>query len=350
MLTIGSLFSGVGGLELGLEWAGLGPVLWQVEASEFCRGELAKLWPNVERYKDVREFSAPVAVDLVCGGFPCQDVSSAGKGTGLAGERSGLWHEFARILAEARPTWVIVENVASGAKRWVNPVRADLGRIGYKTLPVPLSAADVGAPHLRRRIFIVGRDSDSDSESAQPGDAAQVAGLSGAARDAHGITGDEGGRGTAHPGVGHGSEPGSPRDADRPEATPHADSSAVRLQQQRGSGRRARGIRDEEAPQPGHPGKDAADGNGARLQGTLTIPRPIAWKVAAGGPWATDTVPEPAIRRVADGVPDRVAARRRNLELKALGNAVVPQCAEVIGWMIRELNGGASVAWQSGAE
>src|SRR6185436_8967518 len=104
-LTIGSLFAGIGGLELGLEMAGLGPVVWQVETDAACRDVLAMHWPKAERFHDVRavDASALAPVDIVCGGFPCQDLSHAGKGKGLAGERSGLWFEFERIVQELGP-------------------------------------------------------------------------------------------------------------------------------------------------------------------------------------------------------------------------------------------------------
>jgi DNA (cytosine-5)-methyltransferase 1 len=156
-MRIGSLFSGIGGLELGLEWAGLGETAWQVEKSDFCRHILRRHWPGVARFEDVRDVGAHnlAPVDLICGGFPCQDVSSAGKGAGLAGERSGLWYQFARIVGELRPAWVVVENVASGASRWVDAVVRGLGQLGYETLPLPVSAEDVGAPHRRARIFLV---------------------------------------------------------------------------------------------------------------------------------------------------------------------------------------------------
>ncbi len=171
-MRIGSLFSGIGGLELGLEWAGVGHTAWQVEQSEFCRSVLAKHWPDAERFDDVCTVGAAPwkhrlpPVELICGGFPCQDVSSAGKGAGLAGERSGLWREFARIITELRPRWVVVENVASGARRWVDTVVSDLGERGYEALPIPLSARDVGAPHIRARIFVVARLS-ADAEREQ---------------------------------------------------------------------------------------------------------------------------------------------------------------------------------------
>jgi DNA (cytosine-5)-methyltransferase 1 len=111
-MNIGSLFAGIGGLELGLERAGLGPTLWQVEKDPFCRSVLERHWPDAERYDDVTTVDpAELApVDLICGGFPCADISLAGKGLGLAGAQSGLWWEFARIVRGAMPRWVVVEN------------------------------------------------------------------------------------------------------------------------------------------------------------------------------------------------------------------------------------------------
>lgn len=166
MITIGSLFSGIGGLELGLEWAGLGPVIWQCEIDPFCRDVLAKHWPHATRYEDVRGFTPPYA-EIVCGGFPCQDVSSANtKAKGLQGERSGLWREFRRIVEAIAPKIVVVENVASGARRWLPHVRRDLHMLGYRTRAFALSAADVGAPFLRRRVFVVAR-SDGEGQLAR---------------------------------------------------------------------------------------------------------------------------------------------------------------------------------------
>jgi len=165
-MRIGSLFSGIGGLELGLERAGLGHTVWQVEQDAYCRAVLAKHWPNAERFDDVRTVGAAVlsAVDLICGGFPCQDVSSAGKRAGLAGVRSGLWFEFYRVVREMRPNWVVVENVASGAHAWVDEVVVGLEQLGYECLPVPLAAADVGAPHGRARVFVVAAHADAKGE------------------------------------------------------------------------------------------------------------------------------------------------------------------------------------------
>ncbi len=155
MLTIGSLFTGIGGIDLGLEWAGLGPVVWQCERDPYCREVLARHWPGVPIHEDVERLPSLPYVDLVCGGFPCQDVSSAGKGAGLEGARSGLWYAFAGVVSRVRPRFVVVENVASGAKRWLPQVRRSLHVLGYDSTAFALSAQDVGAPHRRKRIFVV---------------------------------------------------------------------------------------------------------------------------------------------------------------------------------------------------
>jgi DNA (cytosine-5)-methyltransferase 1 len=162
-MKIGSLFSGIGGLELGLEWSGIGETVWQVEQCPKLRNCLAHHWPDAERFDDVRTVGKHnlEPVDLICGGFPCQDVSSAGKRVGLSGSRSGLWSEFARIVSELNPRWVVVENVASGATKWVDAVRRDLEKRGYGSLPVPLSAADCGAWHERARVFLVAHNDDT---------------------------------------------------------------------------------------------------------------------------------------------------------------------------------------------
>lgn len=170
-MILGSLFSGIGGLELGLERglraAGLDvEVAYQVERSAFCRHILARHWPHAQRFDDVCSVGAALPpVDLLCGGFPCQDVSSAGRGAGLDGARSGLWWEFLRIIEETRPRWIVVENVASGARRWLPAVRRSLGSLGYASVPVGIAACEVGARHRRERVFVVA------------GDAADVAGL-----------------------------------------------------------------------------------------------------------------------------------------------------------------------------
>ena len=240
--------------------------MWQVEQSEFCRGVLARHWPGAERFSDVRAVGAHnlEPVSLLCGGFPCQDISSAGKGAGLSGKRSGLWFEFARIVEELRPRWVVVENVASGAKRWVDQVRSHLGGLGYETLPIPISAENVGAPHLRRRIFIVA----------------------------------------------------------------YSEREPVRIEQGR-----SKGPDEERAPEFGHASETRATSH-TNSNSKPTIPQHDEMaglqSLASDTPaWSTP----PQFRGVDDGVPNRLE------RLKALGNAVVPQCSEVIGHIIQELEG-----------
>lgn len=157
---IGSLFSGIGGLELGLEMAGLGPVAWQVEADPEARAVLEVHWPDAQRFNDVRTFCGPrdgaEPVSLICGGFPCQDLSVAGKGAGIvAGARSSLWREMVRIVDECQPEVVVVENVAQGLSRWQGVAEADLCELGYVPATVILPAGSVGAPHRRARAFVV---------------------------------------------------------------------------------------------------------------------------------------------------------------------------------------------------
>jgi DNA (cytosine-5)-methyltransferase 1 len=158
-MRIGSLFSGIGGLELGLERAGLGPVVWQAEIGALQRAILRRRFPGAVLYRDVREVKHGRAerVDLICGGFPCQDLSTANvvNRSGLDGERSGLWSEFRRVVSELGPRWVIAENTGRNWTAWVPDVRRDLWGLGYASVPLRVSTLDVGAPHDRDRVFVV---------------------------------------------------------------------------------------------------------------------------------------------------------------------------------------------------
>ena len=156
-LTFGSLFAGIGGMDLGLERSGM-QCSWQVEIDPFARKVLAKHWPDVRRHDDVRTFPPKEGdwhVDLIAGGFPCQDISFAGKGAGLAGERSGLWYEFARVVRDLRPRYVLVENVAALLVRGLDAVLGTLASLGYDAEWSCLPACAVGAPHERDRVFLV---------------------------------------------------------------------------------------------------------------------------------------------------------------------------------------------------
>lgn len=161
-LTVGSLFSGVGMFDLGLERAGMA-TLWQVERDEWCRGVLAAHFPNAERFADVRDVGAHdlAPVDLICGGFPCQPISNAGKRRAQQDER-WLWPEFARIVRELRPRYVFVENVAALLDRGLGIVRGDLAALGFDAEWDCIPASAVGAPHRRDRIWILAQLADPD--------------------------------------------------------------------------------------------------------------------------------------------------------------------------------------------
>lgn len=155
-MTFGSLFSGIGGFDLGFERAGL-RCAWQVEIDPFCQRVLAKHWPEVPRHGDIKTFppEGDWSVDIICGGFPCQDISNAGKREGIDGERSGLWSDMLRVIRVVRPRYVVVENVAALASRGLDRVLGDLAASGFDAEWEVLPAAAFGAPHIRERVFIL---------------------------------------------------------------------------------------------------------------------------------------------------------------------------------------------------
>ncbi len=160
MLTVGSLFSGIGGLDLGLERAGM-EVRWQVEIDKAAQSVLRRHWPDTALYDDVTALGGDIErVDLICGGFPCQDLSVAGRRAGLAGERSGLFYEFMRVVGELSPTWVLIENVpgllSSNGGRDMGTVLGTVGELGYGWGYRVLDAQYFGVAQRRRRVFIVG--------------------------------------------------------------------------------------------------------------------------------------------------------------------------------------------------
>ncbi len=158
-LTFVSLFAGIGGFDLGFERAGMKAIA-QVECDMNCRTILGLHWPDVELHDDVREYIPSPVPDVLCGGFPCQDLSVAGKRAGLAGERSGLFHEFARILAEVTPEWFVLENVpgllSSNGGRDMGTVLGTLGQLGYGYAWRVLDAQYDGLAQRRKRVFIIG--------------------------------------------------------------------------------------------------------------------------------------------------------------------------------------------------
>jgi len=172
-MTFGSLFTGIGGMDLGLERAGMRCV-WQVEINPFCCQVLAKHWPNVSRWDDVATFEPTQTThgtDVICGGFPCQDISVASGshgGDGLNGERSGLWFQMLRVIRQLRPRYAIVENSPALAFRGLDRLLGGLADLGYDAEWRVLSAAMFGLPHQRRRLFVVAYPGGTRLERANP--------------------------------------------------------------------------------------------------------------------------------------------------------------------------------------
>jgi DNA (cytosine-5)-methyltransferase 1 len=317
-MTFGELFAGIGGFSLGLERAGM-TCKWQVEIEPYARAVLKKHWPEVSKHDDVRTFppAGDYAVDLICGGFPCQDISVAGKGAGLAGARSGLWHEFARIIGELRPRYVVVENVAALATRGLDTVLGALSTLGYDAEWHVIPACAVGAPHRRERLWIVAYSDRADGEDIrhERGGQHKGAGAVGSEKRSAVLLGG-GSDGT----LSALSDAIGVADAVRGDGSPCSQGVAGRTLHV-GGGERDRGTR--RAGQAGQGSGDVSDADRAGRE-QQRRPEPVrAEQLAAqcGGWWSV----EPDVGRVAYGVPSRVD------RLRCLGNAVVPQIVEVIG-------------------
>lgn len=156
---VGSLFAGIGGFDLGFERAGMRTV-WCVEHDPFCQFVLQKNFPHATRHSDVRAVSAANLdeIDVLSGGFPCQDISIVGNaynGAGVNGSKSGLWSEFARLIRELRPKYVAIENAQTLNVKGLDRVLSDIASCGYDAEWSVLSAYSIGAPHIRERTFIV---------------------------------------------------------------------------------------------------------------------------------------------------------------------------------------------------
>jgi DNA (cytosine-5)-methyltransferase 1 len=284
-MNVLDLFSGIGGFSLGLERAGMRTVAF-CEIDAKARQVLAKHWPSVPTYEDVRTLTSDrlradgIRVDAICGGFPCQDISLAGAGAGLEGERSGLWFEYARIIGEIRPRYVIVENVAALLGRGLDRVLRDLAAIGYDAEWHCIPASALGARHRRDRIWIV-------AYPASPGREAERLGP-----------------------VGNGADPQA---IVRGPAIPYTDS--ARLSIGSAIGRR---LAEEIIAYT----RLATERCGCALPDADSEPQEWAAKPwCERHPWAF----EPNVGRVANGVSGRVD------RLKQLGNSVVPQIPEIIG-------------------
>ena len=287
-LRVLDLFSGIGGFSLGLERTGGFETVAFCEIEPFPRKVLAKHWPEVPQYEDVTKLTGDIlrrdgiAVDVITGGFPCQDISVAGKQAGIGeGTRSGLWSEIVRLIGELSPRYVIVENVAnllSGPSErrggWFGRILGDLAECGYDAEWENIPASALGAPHRRERVWIV-------AYPTQDGDKKQRRSLNGkgATPSKGAVIFDE----LGSMGIGRSANV--------------SDTNRQYAQRQ----------------QPGSTDTQKWTGPDARSSGSFSTGLGGFWKI------------EPSVCRVAHGVPARVD------RLAGLGNAVVPQIPELIG-------------------
>ena len=190
-LRVLDLFSGIGGFSLGLERTGGFKTVAFCEKCPKAGKVLAKHWPGVQQFASVEELSIErlrrvgiTGVDVITGGFPCQDISNAGRGAGIVGERSGLWSHMARIIGEVLPQWVIAENVSALRSKGLALVLQDLCSLGYCVEWHCIPACAVGAPHRRDRVWIVADSNEPrlegrDGEVLQECTAEQLVGAGG---------------------------------------------------------------------------------------------------------------------------------------------------------------------------
>ncbi|MEY9864148.1 DNA (cytosine-5)-methyltransferase 1 [Catenulispora sp. GAS73] len=166
MITIGSLCSGYGGLDLAVRSVLGGRVVWHAENDRNSIRVLAHRWPGIPNFGDITavDWSAVPLVDVITAGFPCKDISVAGLGAGIEGERSGIWRNVAEAVRVLRPALVFVENVAALRTRGLDRVAGDLAREGYDAAWLCLRASDIGAPHQRNRLFLLAWPAVPDAE------------------------------------------------------------------------------------------------------------------------------------------------------------------------------------------
>lgn len=343
--TVGSLFSGVGGLDLGLERAGF-EVAWQCEADPYARQVLARHWPGVPCYPDVRALGCDVSrVDLLCGGFPCQPVSVAGKRRAQADPR-WLWPAFADVVRRLRPHVVLVENVPGLRTAGLRDVLADLADLGFDAEWTLARASDFGAPHIRARLFLVATDADRAELRLESGWLSRAYRLFAAQPFEHGEDG-------------HVADPDGERARLTPEAVPPrqpesrggganvADAECV-AGCESGSRDADEGPRRRDARGSSECADDVADAERVRELQPQGRERDEWRRPSDGGWWRV----EPDVGRVVDGISARMdclggvpiesvpplthgkASAGRSHRLRGLGNAVVP---DIVEWLGREI-------------
>ena len=309
MLTTVDLFSGIGGFARGLEATGHFRTTCFVEQDPYCQAVLKHHWPDVPILDDIRNAKAfdfpDVRPDLVCGGFPCQPFSQAGRQRAQDDPRH-LWPEMLRIIRELRPTWVVGENVVGLIKLGLDEVLTDLEGEGYATRTFNIPACATGAPHLRQRVWVVAHaDSQSEPDGTFDGNAGQrQLGLNFGGREA----------------PSHGANPNDHGSHRATEHEPDAQHGETQL-------------RDEQVREPGSVDQDVADPNRSgqcEQRGSEPVQEEQSASECTGeaGPenhWRS----EPAVGRLVNGLPNRVS------QLRALGNSIVPQIAQEIGQAIR---------------
>lgn len=323
MITVGSLFSGIGGIELGLERTKGFRTVWFVEKDPYCQAVLRKHWPNIPIYGDITRLD-PERIekpDMLTGGFPCQPVSEAGKRKAQADER-WLWPEFRRLIGILRPRLVFVENVPgllnANDGSAMGEVLGDLAALRYAAEWQSIPAAAVGAPHLRYRVFILANAQGPECERAlvkkerrpRPADHDPVSDT-----EKQGLEGNESAR------------PTFPYGRTSKRGAAMANSNSDRFTRPRLHAGQWR--QNETTPLTSRLSKNVSDANESGRREEL---EPLFFKQRGRGQsdfarsswWAV----EPDVGRVAHGVPSRVE------RLRCLGNAVVPQVAQAIGEMI----------------
>lgn len=349
MITYGSTFSGIGGLDLAVEHVFGAEPLWHVEPDPYAAAVLRRHWPSVPNLQRIEfvDATAPRPT-IICGGSPCQDLSLAGSGAGLDGEKSGLWWELARVLRVLDPNVFVWENVAAAVARALPAVLRTLAALGFDAEWATLRASDVGAPHLRDRLFLVAaqsrlshadrlalrqerqRPGPRGAEAVEPGhNGGPVGDATREQREGRAGSGElceaSGGAGRRRRDAGQPGEPmvdpnGARREQHGEQASPaggggeladagralaHGDDPGC-------GGQRRGGLLDElGAPQR----------NDAHRR--CEAPR---WPPGRGDVdgWARWSGALPGVRRGAYGLPRGVDARRRRARLRGLGNAVVP--------------------------
>lgn len=300
-LRVIDMFAGIGGFSLGLHRAGRFETVAVAELDAYASKVLALRFPNAPNVGDVTTAEYPDA-DIICAGFPCQDISFAGAGAGLAGARSGLWREVVRAVRMVRPRFTLLENVAALLSRGMGTVLGDLAEVGHDAQWDCIPAGAVGAPHVRDRIWILAQPQHSYADGI--GSHRAEVHLEGEAKPAHKQVCISG-----------------------PLGSLLADS-ARELRNRRGIG-----AEQNWRAQPANGGKNVAD---AERLGQSGSGQPVvasgpasgedrqAANVESGGIGSIWAV-EPNVGRVAHGVPSRVD------RLRCLGNAVVPKIPELIG-------------------